>query len=94
MSICRFGIIGAGSIAAHFCKGVKLVEGAEVVAVASSSEERAKAFAQANGVPQAYGSYEEMLRSADINVVYIATTHNFHMDNIRLCFEYGKHVLC
>jgi len=94
MSICRFGIIGAGSIAAHFCKGVKLVEGAEVVAVASSSEERAKAFAQANGVPQAYGSYEEMLRSADINVVYIATTHNFHMDNIRLCYEYGKHVLC
>lgn len=94
MSICRFGIIGAGSIAAHFCKGVKLVEGAEVVAVASSSEERAKAFAQANGVPQAYGSYEEMLRSADIDVVYIATTHNFHMDNIRLCFEYGKHVLC
>lgn len=94
MSICRFGIIGAGSIAAHFCKGVKLVEGAEVVAVASSSEERAKAFAQANGVPQAYGSYEEMLRSADINVVYIATTHNFHMDNIRLCFENGKHVLC
>ena len=94
MSICRFGIIGAGSIAAHFCKGVKLVEGAEVVAVASSSEERATAFAQANGVPQTYGSYEEMLRSADINVVYIATTHNFHMDNIRLCFEYGKHVLC
>lgn len=94
MSICRFGIIGAGSIAAHFCKGVKLVEGAEVVAVASSSEERAVAFAQANGVPQAYGSYEEMLRQADINVVYIATTHNFHMDNIRLCFEFGKHVLC
>ena len=27
MSICRFGIIGAGSIAAHFCKAVKLVEG-------------------------------------------------------------------
>ena len=94
MSICRFGIIGAGSIAAHFCKGVKLVEGAEVVAVASSSEERAVAFAQANGVPQAYGSYEEMLRQADIHVVYIATTHNFHMDNIRLCFEFGKHVLC
>ena len=94
MSICRFGIIGAGSIAAHFCKGVKLVEGAEVVAVASSSQERAKAFAQANDVPEAYGSYEQMLQKADINVVYVATTHNFHMDNIRLCFDYGKHVLC
>ena len=94
MSICRFGIIGAGGIAAHFCKGVKLVEGAEVVAVASSSEERAKEFALVNGVPQAYGSYEEMLQKADINVVYIATTHNFHMENLRLCFAYGKHVLC
>lgn len=94
MSICRFGIIGAGSIASHFCKGAAMVEGAEVVAVASSSPERAKAFAEANGVPESYGSYEEMLQKADINVVYIATTHNFHMENIRLCFQYGKHVLC
>ena len=94
MKICRFGIIGAGSIANHFCKAVEMLEDAEVVAVASSSEERAKAFAQANNIPESYGSYEEMLRNADINIVYIATTHNFHMDNIRLCFAYGKHVLC
>lgn len=94
MAVCRFGIIGAGSIANHFCKAVEMLEEAEVVAVASSSEERAKAFAQANQIPQSYGSYEEMLQKADINIVYIATTHNFHMDNIRLCFDYGKHVLC
>ena len=94
MSICRFGIIGAGSIAGHFCKAVEMLPEAEVVAVASSSEDRAKAFAQANHIPESYGSYEEMLRRTDINIVYIATTHNFHMDNIRLCFAYGKHVLC
>ncbi len=94
MTVCRFGIIGAGNIAAHFCKAIPLVAGAELVAVASSSLARARAFAEENHVPQAYGSYEQMLREADINVVYIATTHNFHMDNIRLCFAYGKHVLC
>ena len=94
MSICRFGIIGAGSIAAHFCKAVKLVEGAEVVAVASSSLERAEKFARECGIGEFYCSYEQMLRQSDINVVYIATTHNFHMENIRLCFAYGKHVLC
>ena len=94
MSICRFGIIGAGGIAAHFCKAIKLVEGAEVVAVASSSEARAEKFAKECGVKEFYGSYEQMLQKADINVVYVATTHNFHMDNIRLCFDYGKHVLC
>lgn len=94
MSICRFGIIGAGSIAAHFCKAVKMVEDAEVVAVASSSLQRAEKFAEECGIGEFYGSYEQMLRESNINVVYIATTNNFHMDNIRLCLEYGKHVLC
>ena len=94
MKTIRFGIIGAGFIANKFCDAVKRTEYAEVSAVASSSAERAKAFEEKNGVPQAYGSYEEMLKNAGIDAVYIATTHNFHMDNIRLCFEYGKHVLC
>ena len=94
MSICRFGIIGAGNIAAHFCRAVELVNDAEVVAVASSSQTRAKEFAEKNGVPEFYGSYEQMLQNADINIVYIATTHNFHMENLRLCFAYGKHALC
>lgn len=94
MKTIRFGIIGAGNIANKFCDAAKLAEGAEVCAVASKSMERARAFAEKNGIPAAYDSYEEMLKTADIDAVYIATTHNFHMDNIRLCFEYGKHVLC
>ena len=94
MKTCRFGIIGAGNIASHFCDAVKAVEGAEVVAVASASAERARAFAEKNGIRQFYGSYEEMLQKAGVEAVYIATTHNFHMENLRLCFAYGKHVLC
>ncbi len=94
MKTIRFGIIGAGNIANKFCDAAKLAEGAEVIAVSSKSMDRAQAFAERNGVPQAFDSYEEMLKTADIDAVYIATTHNFHMDNIRLCFEYGKHVLC
>ena len=94
MKTIRFGIIGAGNIANKFCDAAKLTEGAEVIAVASKSMERAQTFADRNGVPQAFDSYEEMLKTAEIDAVYIATTHNFHMDNIRLCFEYGKHVLC
>lgn len=94
MSTCRFGIIGAGGIANHFCDAVKRVEGAQVVAVASKDADRARNFAERNGIGESYGSYAEMLENADINVVYIATTHNFHMDNIRLCLNHGKHVLC
>lgn len=94
MSICRFGIIGAGRIANQFCDAVKRVEGAELVAVASTDADRAREFARRNGIPESYGSYTQLLENADINIVYIATTHNFHMENIRLCLEHGKHVLC
>lgn len=94
MNICRFGIMGAGGIANHFCNAVKLADGAEVVAVASKSAERARAFAEANGIGCSYGSYREMLAREDINIVYIATTHNFHMELIRMALNAGKHVLC
>lgn len=94
MKTCRFGILGAGRIAAHFCNAVKLMEEAEVVAVASKSEDRARAFAQANGVPSYYNSYADLLSREDIDVVYIATSHNFHMELIRLSLNAGKHVLC
>ncbi len=94
MKTIHFGIIGAGAIANKFCDAVKLVEGAEVTAVASSREERAQAFAEKNGIPAYFGSYEKMLQTAEVDAVYIATTHNFHFENIKLCFAYGKHVLC
>lgn len=94
MEICRFGIMGAGNIANYFCSGVKLVEEAQVLAVSSKSLDRAQKFARANGIPDAYGSYAEMLARPDIDAVYIATTHNYHMELIRMALNAGKHVLC
>ena len=77
-----------------FKNAVDLTEGAEVVAVGSKSAERAAAFAEKNHVPRWYDNYEELLSSPDIDAVYIATTHNFHMENIRACIAAGKHILC
>ena len=89
----RFGILGAGRIANQFANAVKLVEGASVTAVSSKSPERAADFAARHSIPWS-GSYEDMLARDDVDCVYVATTHNFHAENIRLCFAYGKHVLC
>lgn len=90
----RFAIIGAGGIAGHFADAVKLMEGVEVAAVGSKSEERAKAFAEKNGIEKYYGNYEEMLLEVKPDAVYIATTPNFHYDNTMLCLERGIPVLC
>ncbi|MGI6746382.1 MAG: Gfo/Idh/MocA family protein [Acutalibacteraceae bacterium] len=90
----KFGIIGPGRVAVRFCEAVKMVSGAKVAAVASTSRERAESFAKSHGIAQSYGSYEQMLSLPEIDVVYIATTHNFHYENIMLCLKYGKGVLC
>ena len=93
MSELRFGIIGAGRIAGHFVRATAFVDSAEVVAVASKSLERAQSFAKENGVAS-FCTYDELLARDDIDAVYVATTHNFHYENIKACLEKGKHVLC
>ena len=90
----RFGIMGAGDIAKKFCAAVKKLPQAEVAAVSSKDLVRAMAFAEENGLTSYYDQYELMLQREDIDAVYIATTHNFHYENILLALSYGKHVLC
>lgn len=89
----KWGIIGCGNIAKSFAKGLSEVDDAELIACASASTERAKSFAEEYPCHPC-ASYEELVRRNDIDVVYIATTHNFHYDNGRLCLENGKNVLC
>lgn len=90
----RFGIMGAGGIAVKFCEAVKLTGGAKVQAVGSKSLDRARTFAEKNGIPECYGNYEDMLKESELDAVYVATTCNFHYENCLLCIEYGKAVLC
>ncbi len=91
----RYGIIGCGGIAPKFIKSSLNVENCEIAAVAARDITRAEEFASKNcPYATAYGSYEELCADADINAVYIATTHNFHFDNIMLALNSGKHVIC
>ncbi len=65
-----------------------------MAAVASKNEGRARVFAEKQGVERYYGSYEAMLDEERLDAVYIATTSNFHAENILLCLEKGIPVLC
>lgn len=90
----RFGIMGAGGIAAKFCDAVRRLKDGQVAAVASKSAERAKRFAGENGIKRYYGDYAEMLEREKPDAVYVATTNNFHFENVMLCLRYGVPVLC
>lgn len=88
----RWGIIGAGNIAKKLANAVLLDESSELVAVASKSLERSLPFARDYEI-QACESYEALVSRDDIDVVYVATTHNFHYENAHLALSHGKHVL-
>ena len=95
----RWGILATGKIAHAFARDLMLVPGAELAAVGSrrfsSAESFTEQYVEANGRPiRAHGSYEELAADPDVDVIYIATPHSLHLENARLCFEAGKHVLC
>lgn len=93
-ALVRWGILSAGRIANHFVSDLKRTPDAKAIAVAARSAQRAAAFATKHGIPRAYGSYEELAKDPDIDVIYVGTTHNFHRAHTLLCLENGKHVLC
>lgn len=90
--ILNWGIIGAGIIAEKMAEALHQNSNSNLLAVASKSTERAKNFAEKNNVSIAC-TYTEIVNNKDIDIIYVATTHNFHMENAKLALEHGKHVL-
>lgn len=88
----RWGIAGPGRIAATMAAEFGHVPDAELVAVGSRSEERAREFAERFRIPHAYGSYAELLAS-DVDVIYLATTHAQHTGIALSAIEAGKALL-
>jgi predicted dehydrogenase len=74
----RWGIVGPGRIASLVIKDFPYVAGAEAVAVASRSIDRAQTFATEHGLTRAYGSYAEIMADDGVDVIYIATPHPQH----------------
>ena len=90
----RWGILGSGGIAAKFTTSVDAVEDATVIAAASNTPGRARAFAQTHGIPRHYDNYQALVKDKDVDAVYVANTHNFHFESAMLALSHGKPVLC
>lgn len=94
MEKIRWGIISTGKIAHALARTFQEVDDAELVAVASRSQASADEFGAQYNVPNCYASYEAMMEDKDVDAVYIATPHSHHYENMLMCIEAGKHILC
>ena len=94
MEQMKVGIIGAGRIAANMAKTLDGMDDAAAYAIAARNLDRAQKFAKEWGFEKAYGSYEELVSDPEVELIYIATPHPFHIEHAKLCINHGKPVLC
>lgn len=94
MKKLRFGIGGTGNIAHRFAEAIKNVPQAELVAVASRTNENAEKFGNEFNIPIRFGSYEAMAKSDLIDAAYIAVPHSGHAECSILMLNNKKHVIC
>ena len=89
-----WGIMGTGKIAQAFATGLSILPDADLVAVGSRTAQTANQFGKQFGVPNCHASYEALVNDPGVDVVYVATPHAFHKDNMVLGLEAGKAILC
>src|SRR6187551_1742989 len=89
----RWGILGAGNIAATFAQAVNAHTRAQLVAVGSRNRDRSERFATANGVPTTHHGYRELVEDPHVDAIYVATPHSEHKEQALLAISAGKHVL-
>jgi len=94
MTSLRWGIVGASDIAATRVIPAMRALGQEPVAVLSSSDERATAFAQAHSIASSTSDLDRLLDRSDVDAVYISTTNDLHARQAIAAASAGKHVLC
>ena len=94
MKKIKWGLVGLGRISDLFAKDLLLVEDAEIYAVASRSNNKAKDFARKYKTKKAYGSYNEIFKDPEVDIIYIGTPHNSHAELSIEALMHGKHVLC
>lgn len=89
----RWGILSPSNISNAVVPDIQSVDGAEVVAVASTDAGRAKEFAAKYGIPTSYGSYPELIGDPNVDVVYISSRNEKHHEHAKAALEAGKAVV-
>ena len=89
----KLGILGTGRIVNSVAPAWAGLPEIECYACASRTPGKAEAFAEKFGFQKVYHTYEDMLLDPEVELVYVATPHSHHYEHMKLCLEYGKHVI-
>jgi predicted dehydrogenase len=94
MNQVRWGLLSTANINRRLIPAIRASQRGELVAVASRSQASADAYAAQWEIPRAFGSYEAMLDSGQVDAVYISLPNHLHAEWTLRALRSGVHVLC
>ena len=94
MKKLRTAVFGTGFMGRVHTEGIRRLGNVEVVAIAGSSEEKARKFADEVSVPGATGDYRTLLADPKLDAVHVCTPNALHFPMAMAALEAGKNVLC
>src|SRR5215469_14216517 len=94
MNRIRTAVIGTGFMGRTHLEALRRVENVDVVEVAATSLDKARAAADGYNVLNATGDWRDVIADPSIDAVHITTPNESHFPIAKAAFEAGKHVLC
>ncbi|HEY3117500.1 MAG TPA: Gfo/Idh/MocA family oxidoreductase [Chloroflexota bacterium] len=92
-ALVRVGIVGLGVAARQVRGSIDDTEGAKLTAVCDVRKEEVDKWSTRYGI-EGYTDLDEMLKSAPIDALWVATPNNLHAQHAVLAADAGKHVIC
>ncbi|WP_303974034.1 Gfo/Idh/MocA family protein [Streptococcus merionis] len=89
----NWATLGTGVIANELAQALQS-QGRRIYSVANRTHEKGLAFAQKYGIDKVYDKIDDVFDDPDVDIIYISTPHNTHINFLRKALAAGKHVLC
>ena len=89
----KWASLGTGVIANELAQALEAL-GGKLYSVANRTYDKGVAFAEKYGIEKVYKEIDEVFEDPEVDIIYISTPHNTHINFLRKALAAGKHVLC
>lgn len=89
----RWASLGCGVIGHQLAQALASLGGG-LYAVGNRTQSNAQAFAAQYGILKVYERMEDVFTDPNVDIIYISTPHNTHINYLLPALAAGKHVLC
>lgn len=93
MKELNWATLGCGVIANQLAQAMQ-AKGRKLYSVANRTHQKAVDFAEKYGIEKVYDNIDEVFEDENVDIIYISTPHNTHIEYLRKALKSGKNVIC